>query len=181
MRRFSRILLVSLVAALAPVGVASAQSSGDDGVHVDPNSPSGREYDIPVQKARRQSNAKKQSGSTAAGASNSGSGSSGSGLFGEGVQSDDSSDGSTTSTGTTTTPSDKKSSTSTTTTPTTSTEAQTATAPPTTTDSSGDPAAAVAAADQGTGSSGPAMAFGVGGIVLLLAGLGGWLLKRRAL
>jgi LPXTG-motif cell wall-anchored protein len=39
----------------------------------------------------------------------------------------------------------------------------------------------VAAADQGTGGSGPAVAFGVGGIVLLLAGLGGWLLKRRAL
>jgi hypothetical protein len=93
MRRFSRILLMSLVVALVPVGVASAQSSGDDGgVHVDPNSPSGREYDIPVQKARRQSNAKKKSGSTSAGSGsgNSGSGSSGSGLFGEGVGTDSS-------------------------------------------------------------------------------------------
>src|SRR3954468_6638249 len=67
MRRIPRMLFLVLALALLPVAGASAQSD-DDGVHVDPNSPSGREYNIPVQEARRQAKkAKKSDGSGAGG------------------------------------------------------------------------------------------------------------------
>jgi hypothetical protein len=65
-------LLCALIATTfaAPAGVALAQ---DDGVVVDPGSPTGKEYALPVQRAREQASKKKQTGTSTAP------------LFGEGV------------------------------------------------------------------------------------------------
>jgi len=52
MRRSLPALLV-ILAGVVPASSAFAQSTTPGGVTVDPNSPSGTEYDIPVQKARR--------------------------------------------------------------------------------------------------------------------------------
>ena len=52
MRRSLPALLVVL-AGLMPASSAFAQSTTPGGVTVDPNSPSGTEYDIPVQKVER--------------------------------------------------------------------------------------------------------------------------------
>src|SRR4051812_7217122 len=75
MRRIPRMLFLVLALALLPVAGASAQSD-DDGVHVDPNSPSGREYNIPVETARKQAagKSKKSNGSSGSGATNGSSG-----------------------------------------------------------------------------------------------------------
>src|ERR671939_637836 len=78
MRRFAPIFcLVMLVAWLVVPASAPAQND-PNGVHVDPNSPSGTEYDIPVERARREAQ-----GTTKKGASrNSGSAP----LFGSGIK-----------------------------------------------------------------------------------------------
>jgi hypothetical protein len=68
------VALVCVVAGACPAG-ASAQAPG---VHVDPESPTGREYDIPIERARREA---APTPGTAAG----GSRSTGAPLFGEGI------------------------------------------------------------------------------------------------
>src|SRR3954468_4551896 len=89
MRRIPRMLFLVLALALLPVAGASAQSD-DDGVHVDPNSPSGREYNIPVQSARDKARGKSKKSDSSGSGSGSGanSGSSGDdssgGIFGQG-------------------------------------------------------------------------------------------------
>jgi hypothetical protein len=98
MRRPLRTLIAVLALALVPATGASAQQGDPNGVHIDPNTPSGHEYDIPVQKARRQASggSKKTSSAGAAASSNGSSGGGGSGdssLFGAGITSDDSSSG----------------------------------------------------------------------------------------
>jgi hypothetical protein len=196
MRRPLRTLLAVLAFAFAlvPATAAHAQQGDPNGVQVDPNTPSGHEYDIPVQKARRQASgsSKKKSSAGAAASTNGSSGGGGSndsGLFGAGVTSDDSSSGSSGSSSSSTSSQDDSGTTTadtgTTSTP-TETQATTAAAQPTTaaaqpatTTDASNGSAAIAAADQGTGGPGPTVAFGVGGLVLLLAGLGGWLVKRR--
>src|SRR4051812_29798444 len=101
MRRSLPALLVML-AALVPATSASAQSTPPGGVTVDPNSPSGTEYDIPVQKARRvaQGTKKSKQETDAAKTSTSTTGTDSAPLFGQGVQPDTT----TTTTTTTTTP-----------------------------------------------------------------------------
>jgi hypothetical protein len=71
--------LIILLAALALPSTAAAQ----DGVFVDPNSPSGKEYQIPLESARRQADPKRKSGKVVPGERG------GAPLFGEGIQSDD--------------------------------------------------------------------------------------------
>jgi len=199
MRRPLRTLLpvLALAFALVPATAAHAQQGDPNGVQVDPNTPSGHEYDIPVQKARRQASgsSKKKSSASAAASTNGSSGGGGSndsGLFGAGVTSDGSSSGSSGSSSSSSTSPHGDSGTTAADTGTTSTPTETqataaaqpttaAAQPAATTDGSQSGSAAIAAADQGTGGPGPTEAFGVGGLVLLLAGLGGWLLKRRAL
>jgi cobalamin biosynthesis Mg chelatase CobN len=194
MRRSLPALLV-ILAALVPAANAAAQSTTPGGVTVDPNSPSGTEYDIPVQKARRDAQGtkkSKQQKSDATQTSTSTSSTDSAPLFGEGVQ-PDTTTSSTTTTPTTTTPStpakpktterhkDRKS--STTTTPVPSTE--TTMSSPAPSEQLRPPAevrdaqlaAKTAAADNGPT---PALAVGAGAVVLLLAGLSGWWLRRRS-
>jgi hypothetical protein len=186
MRRTLRTLLAVLALALLPATSAHAQQGDPNGVQIDPNTPSGHEYDIPVQKARRQASgsSKKKSSSGAGTSSNGSSGGGGSdgssGLFGAGVTSDHSSNGLSSSRGSSSTDDSQTTTgdTGTTSTP-AATEGQGTTAAQPTTDARDPSGAAIAAADQGTGGPGPTVAFGVGGLVLLLAGLGGWLVKRR--
>jgi hypothetical protein len=82
MLRMTRILVL-VALALPTVGLllpgpALAQDPGG-GVTVDPNSPSGTEYDIPVEKARRETDGKKKKSSVKAGGQSAP-------LFGEGVE-----------------------------------------------------------------------------------------------
>src|SRR3954447_20264981 len=103
MRRTLPAMLL-VVAGLMPAPSAFAQSTTPGGVTVDPNSPSGTEYDIPVQKARRDAQGttkSKQQKSDATQTSTSTSSTESAPLFGEGVQPDTT----TTTTPTTTTPS----------------------------------------------------------------------------
>ena len=190
MRRSLPALLV-LLAALVPAATARAQSTTPGGVTVDPNSPSGTEYDIPVQKARRDAQGTKkdkQKQSVPAQTSTSTTGTDSAPLFGQGVQPDTTT---TTTTPTTTTPakpkaSKKKSHTSTsstTATPVPSTEttmtspAPSEQLPPPAEVRDAQLAAKTAAADDGPA---PALAFAGGAVVLLLAGLSGWWLRRRS-
>src|SRR3954466_257646 len=90
MRRSLPALLV-ILAALVPAANAAAQSTTPGGVTVDPNSPSGTEYDIPVQKARRDAQGtKKAKQKTPAPkqTSTSTSGDDSAPLFGQGVEPD---------------------------------------------------------------------------------------------
>jgi hypothetical protein len=83
MHRITRILALALlvvpVVGLVPAATAFGQNDPGGGVTVDPNSPSGTEYDIPLERARRESEGKQKKNVTA--------GSQSSPLFGEGVQS----------------------------------------------------------------------------------------------
>jgi hypothetical protein len=54
------ILLLSLTC-----GVSSATAQDEEGVHADPNSPAGKEYAIPVEKARRDAGGALERGSSA--------------------------------------------------------------------------------------------------------------------
>jgi cobalamin biosynthesis Mg chelatase CobN len=189
MRRSLPALLV-LLAALVPAASAYAQSTTPGGVTVDPNSPSGTEYDIPVQKARRDAQGtktSKQKQSVPAQTSTSTTGTDSAPLFGQGVQPDTT----TTTTPTTTTPakpkaSEKpshksKSSTTTTSVPSTETTmtspAPSEQLPPPAEVRDAQLAAKTAAADNGPT---PALAIAGGAVVLLLAGLSGWWLRRRS-
>lgn len=137
--------------------VASAQ---DDPVFVDPDSPSGKEYELPIDSARQQ-------GAPKARAQKPGAGRQAAPLFGAGVEADGA--GTTASAGTNDAPGKRDD---------------------TSTDAAGEPGlgqapagtAAVrkaqAAAPEGAG--GLAMIIGAGTGVLLLGGLGGLLLRRRA-
>jgi cobalamin biosynthesis Mg chelatase CobN len=194
MRRSLPALLVTL-AALVPASSAFAQSTTPGGVTVDPNSPSGTEYDIPVQKARRdaQGTKKDKKDSATRPTQTSASGDDSAPLFGQGVQPDQPE----TTTTTTTTPtkpktstpktskpkSSKSSTSSTTTTPVPSTEttmtspAPSEQLPPPAEVRDAQLAAKTAAADNGPT---PALAVAAGALVLLLAGLSGWWLRRRS-
>src|SRR3954464_12066262 len=108
MRRCLLVLLL-VVTGLVPAAGAFAQSTTGGGVTVDPNSPSGTEYDIPVQKARRDAQGTtkdKQKQSVPAQTSTSTTGTGSAPLFGQGVQPDTT----TTTTPTTTTPAKPKAS-----------------------------------------------------------------------
>jgi hypothetical protein len=192
MRRSLPALLL-VVAGVMPVSSAFGQST-PGGVTIDPNSPSGTEYDIPVQKARRDAQGTTKHKDKEPAAKPSRNGSSGKGpsapLFGEGAQPD------------------KPNTTTTTTTPPATTQAApakaqvakprpqkttTTPAPPTMTAMSSpkpseqlpppeqvrdaELAAKAAAADDGPT---PAVAIAGGAVVLLLAGLSGWWLRRRS-
>src|SRR3954464_15619343 len=90
MRRCLLVLLL-VVTGLVPAAGAFAQSTTGGGVTVDPNSPSGTEYDIPVQKARRDAQGTKKDKPKAPGTprtSTSTSGDDSAPLFGQGVQPD---------------------------------------------------------------------------------------------
>jgi hypothetical protein len=193
MRRSLPALLVTL-AALVPASSAFAQSTTPGGVTVDPNSPSGTEYDIPVQKARRdaQGTKKDKKDSATRPTQTSASGDDSAPLFGQGVQPDQPETTTTTTTPTTTTPtkpkttrpkSSKSSTSSTTTTPVPSTEttmtspAPSEQLPPPAEVRDAQLAAKTAAADNGPT---PALAVAAGALVLLLAGLSGWWLRRRS-
>ena len=194
MRRSLPALLV-ILAGFAPASSAFAQSTTPGGVTVDPNSPSGTEYDIPVQKARRDAQGTKkakQKDSTTRPTQTSASGDDSAPLFGQGVQPDQPETTTTTTTPTTTTPAKPKASepshkskskSSTTTTPIPSTEttmsspAPSEQLPPPAEVRDAQLAAKTAAADNGPT---PALAVAAGALVLLLAGLSGWWLRRRS-
>ncbi len=83
-----RRLLISLLASLCGLAAMPAMAAAQaDEVFVDPQSPSGKEYEIPIDRARSQ--AAPKSKAPASGASQAPSGASQSSLFGEGVGSDD--------------------------------------------------------------------------------------------
>jgi hypothetical protein len=195
MQRFLLVLLL-VVAGLVPAAGAFAQSTTGGGVTVDPNSPSGTEYDIPVQKARRDAQGTKKAKPKAPAAprtTTSTSGDEAAPLFGQGVQPDKPS---TTTTATTPPPATTQASPptpapakrhrpATATTQTTPPPAATVatTTPPAAQQPApqqvqdADLAAKAAASDNGPT---PAIAIAGGAVVLLLAGLSGWLLRRRA-
>ena len=54
MRRFAPIFCLVMLAAWLVVPASAPAQNDPNGVHVDPNSPSGTEYDIPVERARRE-------------------------------------------------------------------------------------------------------------------------------
>jgi hypothetical protein len=190
MRR-SLLVLLLVVTGLVPAAGAFAQSTTGGGVTVDPNSPSGTEYDIPVQKARRDAQGTKKAkpkAPAAPRARTSTSGDNSAPLFGQGVQPDKPSTTTPPPTTTQATPATpapaKRHRRATTTTQTTPPPAATvATSPP----AGQQPppqqvrdtelAAKAAASDNGPT---PAIAIAGGAVVLLLAGLSGWLLRRRA-
>ena len=192
MRRSLPALLV-ILAGFVPASSAFAQSTTPGGVTVDPNSPSGTEYDIPVQKARRDAQGTrkaKQKDSTTRPTQTSASGDDSAPLFGQGVQPDQPETSTSTTTPTTTTPAKPKASkpthtskSSTTTTPVPSTEttmtspAPSEQLPPPAEIRDAQLAAKTAAADNGPS---PALAVAAGALVLLLAGLSGWWLRRRS-
>ena len=190
MRRSLPALLV-ILAGFVPASSAFAQSTTPGGVTVDPNSPSGTEYDIPVQKARRdaQGTKKDKKESATRPTRTSASGDDSAPLFGQGVQPDQP-ETTTTTTPTTTTPAKPKAAkpshkpkSSTTTTPVPSTEttmtspAPSEQLPPPAEVRDAQLAAKTAAADNGPT---PALAVAAGALVLLLAGLSGWWLRRRS-
>jgi cobalamin biosynthesis Mg chelatase CobN len=191
MRRSLPALLV-ILAGFVPASSALAQSTTPGGVTVDPNSPSGTEYDIPVQKARRdaQGTKKDKKDSATRPTQTSASGDDSAPLFGQGVQPDEPETTTTTTTPTTTAPARPKASkpshtskSSTTTTPVPSTEttmtspAPSEQLPPPAEVRDAQLAAKTAAADDGPT---PALAVAAGALVLLLAGLSGWWLRRRS-
>jgi len=191
MRRSLPALLV-ILAGFVPASSAFAQSTTPGGVTVDPNSPSGTEYDIPVQKARRdaQGTKKDKKESATRPTRTSASGDDSAPLFGQGVQPDQPETTTTTTTPATTTPAKPKAAkpshkpkSSTTTTPVPSTEttmtspAPSEQLPPPAEVRDAQLAAKTAAADNGPT---PALAVAAGALVLLLAGLSGWWLRRRS-
>jgi hypothetical protein len=80
MRCSLRIAAISAVLATCTAGSAAAQ---DDGVFVDPGSPSGKEYQIPLESARRQADPTTRAGAKVAPGERS------SPLFGEGIEPED--------------------------------------------------------------------------------------------
>jgi hypothetical protein len=66
-----------LTLALVPAAAATAQSGGSDEVHVDPGSPAGKEYQIPVDTGRHAGSGGSSSSSSSSGGSGSSGGSSG--------------------------------------------------------------------------------------------------------
>lgn len=190
-RSFPALLFV--VAGLLPASSAFAQTTTPGGVTVDPNSPSGTEYDIPVQKARRDAQGTKKAKPKDAAAKQSTTSSSGDGsapLFGEGVQPEKQG---TTATATTPPPTTTQAAPHAATPKRPKTTSTQAPAPPTeTVMSSPQPSEqlpppqeirdAQLAAKAATADNGPAPAVPIAGgaVVLLLAGLSGWWLRRRS-
>lgn len=79
-RNRHRLLSVLCAAALLPLAGVSSASAQGNGVHVDPGSPTGKEYGIPLQTARREAQSQSEGKLDSAD-----SGSSSAPLFGEGV------------------------------------------------------------------------------------------------
>ena len=184
-------LLVLPVALLGAAG-APAQTTSPPTVTVDPNSPSGTEYDIPVERARRQSEGKKHKSVKP--------GSQSAPLFGQGIQSQ-----SGTSTNESTTPADtsqadaakkaaaakkrkaaaaakkrKKLKNAKAAAAAAKAKAAAQKAAADKADKAKEAERTAAEADRVGSGSGPAAAAALGGGVLLIAGIGGWLLRRRS-
>ena len=64
MRRFAPIFCLVMLAAWLLVPASAPAQNDPNGVHVDPNSPSGTEYDIPVERARREAQGTAKNGAS---------------------------------------------------------------------------------------------------------------------
>jgi hypothetical protein len=87
-----RIAIPILMLVLALPATAAAQRN-DDGVYVDPDSPTSKEYAVPAEEARRDASGG-ASGGSSAGGSDGGGGGAEAPLFGEGVDEESGKDGS---------------------------------------------------------------------------------------
>jgi hypothetical protein len=189
--------LLFVVAGLLPAANAFAQTTPPGGVTIDPNSPSGTEYDIPVQKARRDAQGTKKHKTKKPAAKQSSNASSGDDssapLFGAGVQPDPPGETTTTTARSATTPSapakpraaklrhKREASTTPAPSPPTATTMSSPLPseqlPPPDQVRDAELAAKAATADEGPT---PVVAIAGGAVVLLFAGLSGWWLRRRS-